>query len=270
MFKENKTNIEEKIIKKFIGLLDKGFDAAYCFNKFPIFNSYRREIELYLEALNRIKDFKSIEPSENFKKNTLNKIYQNAQRTENNSLNKNIVLHRTSKIKRPFFKPAIIFISTFLFFTFSYTGTVFASVNSLPGEILYNVKISAEKIQTSLTPSSRQGSLHFKFLNKRMEEADILLDKNINISDIEMSNLLKAIDIEFQKCNEYHYLNKLESENLNNEIIGIKTQAQKRIRKRNGSGNNNISDQMSIGTPGPADNLKETSNGNNKGLGYGK
>lgn len=240
MFKENKKKVEGKIIHKFISLLDKGYDAQYCFNKFPFFKSYRSEINLYLDALNKIKDFKSIKPSENFEKHTLEKIYQNAQKVEDNRSWENPVLPRAPKFKRPFLKPVIIFISSFLFLTFSYTGTVFASENSIPGDTLYNVKISAENIQTSFTPYSKQGALHFKFLNRRMGEASVILDENIDISDEEMNNLLKAIDFEFQKCNEYHYLNKQESETVNNEINGIKTETQKRIRKRDGSGKNNI------------------------------
>ncbi|MHB1376921.1 MAG: DUF5667 domain-containing protein [Candidatus Humimicrobiaceae bacterium] len=271
MFKVNKTKVEEKIINKFISLLDKGYDTEYCFNKFPFFKPYRREIDLYLDALNKIKDFKSIEPSENFKKDTLKKIYQNTQSTENNYLQKNMVFNKSSKLKRPFFKPVITFISTFLFLTFSYTGAVFASENSIPGDILYNVKISAENIQTSFTPYSKQGPLHFRFSNRRMGEAIIILNKNINISDEEMNNLLKSIDLEFQKCNEHHYLNNQESETLNNEINGIKTQTQKRIRKRDGSGNDNNSTQSSstTDTSTSGNEVKGSSDTGNKCFSYG-
>ena len=270
MFKENKTRVEEKIINKFIRLLDKGCDAQYCFNKYPFFKSYRSEIDLYLDTLNKLKDFKSIEPSKNFKKDTLKKIYQNNQKAEDNSFQKNMVFPRSSKLKKLFFKPVIIFISTFLFLTFSYTGSVFASENSIPGDILYNIKISAENIQTTFTPASRQGSLHFRFLNRRMREVNIILDKNINITDEEMNNLLEAIDLEFQKCNEYHYLNNQESETLNNEINVIKMETQKRIRKRNSSGNDNIEGQStSTDTTASGNTTKRTSNGDSKTSGYG-
>ncbi|MEI7615702.1 MAG: DUF5667 domain-containing protein, partial [Actinomycetota bacterium] len=126
--------------------------------------------------------------------------------------------------------------STFLFLTFSYTGTVFASANSIPGDILYNVKISAENIQTSLTPPSRQGSLHLRFLNRRMAEAVIILNNNINISDEKINNLLDSIDLEYKRCNEHNYLNGQQTETLNNEINGIKTETQMRMRKRDGTG----------------------------------
>ena len=270
MFKENKKKVEQKIINKFISLLDKGYDAQYCFNKFPFFKSYRSEIELYIDALNKIKDFKSIEPSKNFEKRTLEKIFQDAQKTEDKYFQENLILHKTPKLKKPFFKPVVVFISTFLFLTFSYTGAVFASANSLPGDVLYNVKISSETIQTSFTPYHNQGSLHFKFLTRRMGEAGVILEKNINISDEEMNNLLKAIDLEYQKCNEYQYLDNQESDALNNEINAIKTQAQKRIRKRNGSGNDSIDGQsISTDTTVSGNSIKGTSNADNKSPGYG-
>jgi len=99
-----------------------------------------------------------------------------------------------------------------------------------------------------------------------MGEASVILNKNINISDEEMNNLLKSIDLEFQKCNEHHYFNKQESETLNNEINGIKTETQKRIRKRDGSGNNNIGEQcaLSTNTTVSGDSTKGTSNTDNK------
>ena len=237
MFKADKAKIEEKIIGKFISLLDKGHNAEYCFDKFPVFKSYRSEIQQYLDALSKIKDFKSVKPSKKFEKSALEKIYQNTQKTEESYFQKNMISYGAKKPRRPFLKPVIAFISTFLFLTFSYTGTVFASTNSIPGDILYSVKISAESIQTSFTPPSQQGPLHLRFLNRRMAEAAIILNENINISDEEINKLLDSIDLEYKRCNEHHYLNGQQNETLNNEINGIKTETQMRMRKRDGTGN---------------------------------
>ncbi|MEI7615915.1 MAG: DUF5667 domain-containing protein [Actinomycetota bacterium] len=236
MFKADKAKVEEKIISKFISLLDKGHDADYCFAKFPVFKSYRSEIEQYLDALSKIRDFRSVKPSKKFEKSALEKIYQNTQKTEESYFQKNLVSRGASKPARPFLKPVIAFISTFLFLSFSYTGTVFASTNSIPGDILYSVKISAEHIQTSFTPPSGQGPLHLRFLNRRMAEAAIILNENINISDEELNKLLGSIDLEYKRCNEHHYLSGQQNETLNIEINGIKTKTQMRMRKMDGTG----------------------------------
>ncbi|MCL4385913.1 MAG: DUF5667 domain-containing protein [Actinobacteria bacterium] len=241
MFKRNTTKYKEKVINKFINLIDKGYDVKYCFKKFPVFNYYKDDINLYLNTIDRIKGFKSIEPSDEYKNTSLEKIYQSAKQYDKNLLIKNSKSYKLSKFKKPFLKPVVIFISAFLFLTFSYTGTVFASQNSIPGDVLYNVKKSAENIQLSFTPYSKQGSLHFKFLNKRINEANTILNKNTNISDEEINNLFNTIDYEFQKCNEHHYLNNQDNQKISNEINTIKMQYQKRYRKRYGPGNSNTS-----------------------------
>ena len=57
-------------------------------------------------------------------------------------------------------------------------GATYASQSSLPGEILYPVKIVSEKMQTVLTINDiKQAELHLKFSSKRLEEIEKLADQ---------------------------------------------------------------------------------------------
>jgi len=248
MFKKNTIKYKEKVINKFISLIDKGYDADYCFKKFPIFDYYKDDIKLYLNTINNIKGLKTIEPTDEFKNSLFEKITQNTNQYDKNLFINNYNSYKSSKFKKPFLKPVIVFLSAFLFLTFSYTGTVFASQNSIPGDVLYNVKKSAEVIQLSFTPYSKQGKLHFKFLNNRINEATIILNKNIILSDIEINNLLNSIDYEYKKCNEHNYLNNQDKQKINNEINTIKMQYQNRYRKRYGPRNSNINQDTTSST----------------------
>lgn len=52
---------------------------------------------------------------------------------------------------------------------------VYAAEKSLPGDILYNVKRTKERVRVSLTPSEeKKAKLHIEFASKRIQEIDVL------------------------------------------------------------------------------------------------
>lgn len=57
-------------------------------------------------------------------------------------------------------------------------GATYASQSSLPGEILYPVKIASEKVQTTLTLNdAKKAELYLKFSSKRLEEIEKLAEE---------------------------------------------------------------------------------------------
>lgn len=199
----------KKILKKFLSLLDKGYDINSFLDKFP---DYRGQLEEYSDAIGSLRYLKNIKPDEDFTKKTLKRIYA-LTRVNTIENDKRIVRKELAIIRlRPvFLKPLIVFLSVFLFLSFSYAGTVYASENSIPGDMLYPVKRTSENLQIAFTPYTYEGGLYFKFLNKRLKEADILSKSDKDL-DIELAeSLLNDIDYTYGKCSlaAQHYSKKL-------------------------------------------------------------
>ncbi|MBU4449807.1 MAG: hypothetical protein KKE35_00750 [Actinobacteria bacterium] len=219
----NNKAINDKVIKKFLNLLDKGYGLEYCLEKF---SPYRKDLESYLKILKGLENLGSIKNDEKLEDSILEKIYQSNNQPgkipENN--------YDVSRIRvRPaFLKPAIIFLSVFVFFTLSFAGTVYASESSLPGEALYSVKRTYEDAQIVFTPYSNEGKLYFSFLNKRIFEADNLLNRDDAINEEAVENLLGEIDFNYGKCLEHKSFGKNDGERIGKFINGLRETFQKR------------------------------------------
>ena len=252
MILRNNFKNNEKILKKSLNLMDKGYSIEYCSKKF---SAYKKEIVPFIDILRQIEQLKSIVPDKDFSKATLNKIYKSSEKqNEKKSIKSNSV---TLKPRRAILRLALVFLSLFIFLTFPFIGAVYASEKSLPGQTLYNVKKSIETVELAFTPYTSQGTVHLKFLNKRLAEADTIFDNNIETFDETMNKLLADIDYEYNKCNERKILSKSEGEIINKKINDIKMQYQKKYEKQDNI-KSNIENQHPI-----TNNINETTGSNN-------
>ena len=77
-------------------------------------------------------------------------------------------------------KPAPILAMLLIFFISSASiGAAFASQDALPGELLYPVKIAAEKIELAVTKDEiKKTELHLEFAGKRLDEVEQLIESD--------------------------------------------------------------------------------------------
>jgi hypothetical protein len=200
---KNKRPLNQKILKKFLGLLDKGLDIDACLEPF---GEYRDELKSYVEMVGRFEDLKALNLKEDYLKQNLRDIYANARiedlKDHNHVSKKDLFLIR---FRPAYLKPLTVFLSVFVFFSLSFAGTVYASTDTVPGEALYTVKRASESVQVAFTPYEREGNLYFKFLTRRLDEADILFQENNDITLTFAGNLLSDIDYNYNKCLEHKY-----------------------------------------------------------------
>jgi len=200
--KKNKS-VNQKILKKFLNLLDKGYKPDECLEQFP---DHRDELLGYSEMIERLKNLQALNVKEDYLKQNLKDIYAKSRienlKDQNYISKKDLFLIR---LRPAFLKPLTVFLSVFVFFSFSFAGTVYASTDTVPGETLYTVKRASESIQIAFTPYDREGNLYFKFLTRRLNEADILIQKSDDISLSFAGNLLTDIDYNYDKCLEHKY-----------------------------------------------------------------
>lgn len=90
-------------------------------------------------------------------------------------------------------------------------GATFASQNSLPGDILYPVKIASEKVETILVLNDvKDAKLHLDFATRRLNEINKLSEKGkVNVAVVD--NAVKAYNNELVDVQDI--LNKTEKEN---------------------------------------------------------
>jgi len=77
-------------------------------------------------------------------------------------------------------KPTPILAMLLIFFISSASiGAAFASQDALPGELLYPVKIAAEKIELAVTKDEiKKTELHLEFAGKRLDEVEQLIESD--------------------------------------------------------------------------------------------
>jgi hypothetical protein len=212
--------MDEKILKKFLAMLDKGYDKNYCLSRFP---AYEKELSQYIDLHLELGSLKTITPDPNYFDKGLKSVYKKISEEESNSieLRTQKIRSKKSPAKLRFLKPSIVFLSVFILLTFSFAGTTFASQKSLPGESLYGMKKTVEVIQLKITPYSKKGEFHLMLLNRRLYEANEILNKSDTKSEI-VIKLLNDIDFQYKKCNEFMSINMNNKEQIDNAISNIK------------------------------------------------
>lgn len=110
-------------------------------------------------------------------------------------------------IKKNIFIPILLIIALMG----SSAGATYASQSSLPGEILYPIKIALEKVQESLIINdAKKTDLYLKFSSKRLEEIEKLADEQMADEQI-----IKSVVINYQ--NELAKSNNILILNENNQ-----------------------------------------------------
>jgi hypothetical protein len=220
--------MNEKVIKKFLILIDKGMDIDACLSKFPGEYDYLKE---YAETIKSLDNLKDIVADKDFEEKSLKDIYLRARTEDIESVKKISPKNVLPAGLRPaYLKPLIAFLAVLVLIGFSFTGTLYASADSLPGDILYPVKRTSENIQVAFTPYKYEKNLYLKILEERLGEADMILNQ-ADFKDTDAAeSLLGDIDGTYRICRERKYLGTYEGEQLQNQITAVK----ERFRNRYG------------------------------------
>jgi hypothetical protein len=213
---------KEIIFNKCINLINKGYSFKYCEIKFA---KYKSILEEYFPIIERIKKLRRNDLSNESLQNVLNKIY-NDKSIQDIQTSYKSKIYRT----RAILKPAIIFLSVFIFFSFSFVGIAYASQNTIPGEFLYPVKRSAENIKLFIYPESKKNVIHFELLNNRLNEARLLIDSD-TIEKTITNNLIEEVDKEFNQCKKYNYFGDKSEKQIKDLINDIKDKYKGKFNK---------------------------------------
>jgi len=204
-----------------------------------------------LKNLGNIKNNKKLEDS------ILEKIYKNSEQTDQiRESNYNV---RRIRVRPAFLKPVIVFLSIFMFFSLSFAGTIYASANSLPGDVLYNVKKTYENVQIVFTPYANEGKLYLKFLNKRIDEASALLNRTGTIDEEIIESLLSEIDYNYGKCMEHKSFGKNEGKRIGSRINSLRVIFHRRRGYQNENNDQNLEQQQNGDTQNNTQQIEDTS-----------
>ena len=233
----------EKIIYKCLVLMEKGYGLDECINRFE---GYQNEINEYFKTIKDIKSFATIIPEKDYRENSFAQIIGEAKRRGSISSEKTdaIAAIKQSKPgikKRLLLRPAMIFLVFLVLTVFSFSGTLFASQETVPGQVLYPLKKSFEGFKLIVYPESQKDDLHFQFLNNRIDEAGRLLESDEPDTDILVDDLIIEIDKEYQMCRQYNCFSSRDEESVLNSINKIKTRYRNRHKNNQdkGSGQDN-------------------------------
>lgn len=135
------------------------------------------------QIYNQLKDLKNIKPNKTWRNNQrdilISQISQQSKEKENSLLQNSWFLCKSmlpSSMLRFVARPVGV-LTLIVFFAFS-SGVfgISASKTSIPGDILYPVKLTGEKIKVGLTVSSeKKAELHVQFAEERMNEIETVL-----------------------------------------------------------------------------------------------
>ena len=266
MINRIKRILKHKKLVNALRLSDTRDNAGYCLKRFP---EYRDEIIEYFNAIDSLKDLKKHVPEKDAAERILTGIFEKISSndmstykdTARNPLAGGHKIRRSGIFRSApsFLKPALVFVSVFVVLMLSFTGAVYASDDTVPGDTLYPVKRTAETIQVALTPYSKEGELYEEFLGKRLDEAEIILRDEDTIEDAIADEIINDIDFAYDRCRQHNCFGENESYILEGQINTITENIQhKRYSYRHGqqqdSGNdqqgdqNNYQNQNSNGT----------------------
>jgi len=94
---------------------------------------------------------------------------------------------------RPAFAPALITAIVFIFISF---GTVMLSAGSLPGDLLYPLKLITERVQYSLTANPEgKAELRLTFADKRLQELVKTINKRGGLDRALLKSMLKEAQL---------------------------------------------------------------------------
>jgi len=259
----NKKN--EKIIYKCLILMEKGYSLDDCISRFK---GHRDEIKEYFRTIENIKGLEVIMPGKDYQKNSLAQITGEAKRrgailSEKADAEAVIKQSRPGTRKRLLLRPAMIFLVFLVLSVFSFSGTLFASQETVPGQVLYPLKKSFESFKLIVYPENQKDDLHFQFLNNRINEADILLESDGSDTDVLIDALITEIDMEYRMCKQFNCFLTQDEDQVLNSINSIKNRHRNRMGMDQDNGTIEGHDKNE--GPGRDNNSGMGQNGNNKG-----
>jgi len=212
-----------KVIDKCHILIKKGYSIDHCLEKF---RDYRQEIKDYFTTAESLNTLRAVRPGKNFSENSLDLIISRAKKRGKITGIKPV--HSAVPVRRLVLRPAMIFLLIFMLTVFSFSGTLFASQESIPGEALYPLKRSFENFRLNIYPENLKDGLHLQFLNTRISEADALLEEENNDDAILLEELIIDIDKQYQACKQYNCINSGNENILLDSIDSVKNRYQKK------------------------------------------
>jgi Domain of unknown function (DUF5667) len=216
----------QKIIDKCHILIKKGYSIDYCLSRYK---DCRQEIKDYFTAAESLDKLREVRPGKNFSENSLDLIISRARRRERIAGAKQG--HSTVPVRRLILRPAMIFLLIFMLAVFSFSGTLFASQESIPGEALYPLKRSFENFRLNIYPENLKDGLHLQFLNNRISEADALLEEENKDDAILLEELIIDIDKQYRACKRYDCINPGNENVILDSIDSVKNRYQKKYGK---------------------------------------
>ncbi|MFC2022575.1 DUF5667 domain-containing protein [Chloroflexota bacterium] len=191
--------IEEILAQSIENIMSGKAGLAECLDRYP---GMRHELEPLLKVALGIKEPSVIRPSDTFKIQARVNLIERIHASQS-------VKNSTSAVSKSgakqiwysvWLKPLTIAIAAILFVSVLGTGTAYASQDSLPGDILYPVKIGTEQLQRMLTFNEAANvDLELKFSDTRLSETKAIANKRPDKIAIAItgykSNLNKAISI---------------------------------------------------------------------------
>ncbi|MDD5660204.1 MAG: DUF5667 domain-containing protein, partial [Actinomycetota bacterium] len=235
-------------------------DVENYLDKFP---NQRKELEEYADIIGSFNGLKNISADSEFENEALKEVYLRARveslKNGKKIPKKDMVL---LNLRPAYLKPLMIFIGVFILLTFSFTGTVFASENSVPGDVLYSVKRTSENIHLALIPLKYESGLYVKILDERLGEADIILDKD-DFKDLMIAEkLVTDIDSVYKKCIERNYLDINQRDKIQRRIRGIKEGFRNKCKNQgNDIGSSSDKDSGNHGLSHDYKNIQDNSSG---------
>jgi len=247
----------QKVIDKCHILIKKGYSIDYCLDRFK---DSRQEIKDYFAIAESLNILRTVRPGKNFSENSLDLIIKRAKKRERIAGIR--PTHSTTPIRRSILRPAMIFLIIFMLTVFSFSGTLFASQESIPGEALYPLKRSFESFRLNIYPENLKDSLHLQFLNNRINEADTLLEEENDDNVILLEELIIDIDKQYQMCKQYDCINSRNENALLDSIDSVKNRYQKRYEKNIQHGDQNKNEQNQGAQDLNESNSREQDSGN--------
>lgn len=246
------------MLTEFLNLLDKDIDIKSCLTEFL----YDQEsLEQYAGIMKGFENLKKIRTNDDIEEKSLKVIYLRA-RIENiegqkKDFKKDMFFIR---LRPAYLKPLVIFLGVFIFISFSFTGTIYASSDSVPGELLYTVKRTSENIQVALTPYKYEITIYLKMLNSRLSEADVILNQDDFADTMALEKLVTDIDDTYESCRNRNYLDANYNMQMQIRISAVKEGFKKRygMQKKN---TNDFSDQT-------LEDVQDTANSNTGTQGF--
>jgi hypothetical protein len=219
----------QSIIDKCHKLIEKGYGLEYCLERFK---GFEKDIREYFSIAEDLKKLKQAAPSKKFTKNSLDSIIAIAKAREVSEADPTVRIPP----RRLLLRPAMIFIIFIVISVFSFSGTLFASQESMPGETLYPLKRSFESFQLAIYPEGMKGDLHLKFLGNRISEAEILLDAGDEADPLLIEELISDMDRQHRACNQYNCIDPVNEDDIQDSINSIRNRYHKRFGKDSSTG----------------------------------